>query len=201
LPLTLQVKLLRFLQEQTFIRVGGREEIHCDARVIAATNSDPKQAVTKGRFREDLYFRLAVVVVDLPPLRDREDDVVLMAKEFLRRFAMEAGRTGLTFAPETLASMRKYPWPGNVRELQNRIHRAVIMTEGKRISRADMELSDAFNSHGATLREARENVEREMIQQALKRNAGKISSAANELGVSRPTLYELMEKLDIAKEG
>ncbi len=201
LPLPLQVKLLRFLQEQTFIRVGGREEIHCDARVVAATNSELKQAIAKGRFREDLYFRLAVVVVDLPPLRDREDDVVLMAKEFLRLFATETGRTGLTFAPETLTSIRKYPWPGNVRELQNRIHRAVIMTEGKRISRADMELSDAFNSHGGTLREARENVEREMIQQALKRNAGKISSAASELGVSRPTLYELMEKLDIAKEG
>jgi two-component system NtrC family response regulator len=200
LPLPLQVKLLRFLQEQTFIRVGGREEIHCDARVIAATNSDLKQAIAQGKFREDLYFRLAVVVIDLPPLRQREDDAVLMAKEFLRRFASEAGKTELTFTPDALASIQRYTWPGNVRELQNRIHRAVIMTDGKRISKADMELNDAPNSHGATLREARENIEREMIQQALKRNAGKISTTATELGVSRPTLYELMEKLDIAKE-
>jgi two-component system NtrC family response regulator len=201
LPPPLQVKLLRFLQDQTFLRVGGREEIHCDARVIAATNSDLKQAIAKGSFREDLYFRLAVVVIDLPPLRERGGDVVLMAKEFLRRFATETGKTALTFAPDTLISIQKYPWPGNVRELQNRIHRAVIMTDGKRISKADMELSDAINSHTATLREARENVERAMIQQALRRNAGKISSTASELGVSRPTLYELMEKLDIAKEG
>ena len=200
LPLLLQVKLLRFLQEQTFIRVGGREEIHCDARVIAATNSDLKQAIAKNKFREDLYFRLAVVVIDLPPLRARGDDVVLMAKEFLHRFATEAGKAGLTFTPDTLVSIRKHAWPGNVRELQNRIHRAVIMTDGKRISKADMELNDTGNSHGATLREARENVEREIIQQALKRNAGKISTTATELGVSRPTLYELMEKLDIAKE-
>ena len=200
LPLLLQVKLLRFLQEQTFIRVGGREEIHCDARVIAATNSDLKQAIAQGKFREDLYFRLAVVVIDLPPLRERGDDVVLMAKEFLRRFATEAGKAELTFTPDTLVSIQKYAWPGNVRELQNRIHRAVIMTDGKRISKADMELNDTANSHGATLREARENIEREMIQQALKRNAGKISTTATELGVSRPTLYELMEKLDIAKE-
>ena len=201
LPLTLQVKLLRFLQEQTFIRVGGREEIRCDARVITATNADLKQAIVQGKFREDLYFRLAVVVIDLPPLRQRGDDVVLLAKEFLRRFATEAGNPGLTFTPEALASAQRYTWPGNVRELQNRIHRAVIMTEGKRISRVDMGLSEVANSHGATLRKARENIEREMIQQALRRNAGKISTSATELGISRPTLYELMEKLDIAKEG
>lgn len=201
LPLLLQVKLLRFLQEQTFIRVGGREEIHCDARVIAATNSDLKQAVACGKFREDLFFRLAVVVISLPPLRQRGDDAVLMAKEFLRRFSAETGKTGLTFTSDTLASISRYAWPGNVRELQNRIRRAVIMTDGKRINRADMELSDASNTPGATLREARENIEREMIQQALKRNAGKISAAAIELGVSRPTIYELMEKLNIAKEG
>jgi two-component system NtrC family response regulator len=185
LPLALQVKLLRFLQEQTFIRVGGREEIRCDARVITATNSDLQQAIVQGKFREDLYFRLAVV----------------LAKEFLRRFAHEAGKTELTFTPDALASIQRYTWPGNVRELQNRIHRAVIMTEGKRISRVDMGLSDVANSHGATLRKARENIEREMIQQALRRNAGKISTTATELGISRPTLYELMEKLDIAREG
>jgi two-component system, NtrC family, response regulator len=200
LPLPLQVKLLRFLQEQTFIRVGGREEIHCDARVISATNSDLKQAVTQGKFREDLYFRLAVVVISLPPLREREDDVILMAKEFLRRFSAEAGKKGLTFTADTLASISKYSWPGNVRELQNRIHRAVIMVEGKRIGRADMELTDLANTPGATLKQARENIERAVIQKALRRNAGKISAAAAELGVSRPTLYELIEKLGVSNE-
>jgi two-component system, NtrC family, response regulator len=200
LPLSLQVKLLRFLQEQTFIRVGGREEIHCDARVITATNSDLRQAIVQGKFREDLYFRLAVVVIDLPPLRQRGDDVVFMAKEFLRRVASEAGKAWLTFTADALTSIRRHPWPGNVRELQNRIQRAVIMTEGKRITKADMELADSPNCHSATLREARAQVEKEMIQQALRRNAGKISTTASDLGVSRPTLYELMEKLNIAKE-
>jgi two-component system NtrC family response regulator len=200
LPLSLQVKLLRFLQEQTFLRVGGREQIHCDARVVTATNSDLKQAVSEGKFREDLYFRLAVVVINLPPLRERGDDVIMMAKDFLRRFSTEAGKKGLTFTPDALASMSKHAWPGNVRELQNRIHRAVIMVDGKRIDTADMELTDVTKTPSATLKEARENVEREVIQKALRRNAGKITATATELGVSRPTLYELMEKLDIVKE-
>jgi len=197
LPLPLQVKLLRFLQEQTFMRVGGRQEIQCDARVIAATNSDLKQAVANGKFREDLYFRLAVVVISLPPLRERGGDIAVMAKEFLRRFSAESGKAGLTFTPETLRSVSRHKWPGNVRELQNRIHRAVIMADGKRINTTDLELIENTPN---TLKDARENIEREMVQQALKRNAGKISGAATELGVSRPTLYELMEKLDIARE-
>lgn len=200
LSLPLQVKLLRFLQEHTFNRVGGREEIRCDARVITATNSDLKQGIAQSKFREDLYFRLAVVVIDLPPLRQRGEDVLLMAKEFLRRYTVETGKVGLTFTPDTLASIRRHGWPGNVRELQNRIHRAVIMADGKRIGRADMELTDQPNSRGATLREAREHLEREIIQQALKRNSGKISPTAIELGVSRPTLYELIEKLKIPND-
>lgn len=200
LSLPLQVKLLRFLQEHTFNRVGGREEIRCDARVITATNSDLKQGIAQSKFREDLYFRLAVVVIDLPPLRQRGEDVLLMAKEFLRRYTVETGKVGLTFTPDTLASILRHGWPGNVRELQNRIHRAVIMADGKRIGRADMELTDQPNSRGATLREAREHLEREIIQQALKRNSGKISPTAIELGVSRPTLYELIEKLKIPND-
>jgi two-component system, NtrC family, response regulator len=200
LSLPLQVKLLRFLQEHTFHRVGGREEIRCDARVITATNSDLKQGIAQSKFREDLYFRLAVVVIDLPPLRQRGEDVLLMAQEFLRRYTVETGKVGLTFTPDTLASIRRHGWPGNVRELQNRIHRAVIMADGKRIGRADMELTAQPNSRGATLREAREHLEREIIQQALKRNLGKISPTAIELGVSRPTLYELIEKLKIPND-
>jgi two-component system NtrC family response regulator len=199
LPLPIQVKLLRFLQEQTFMRVGGRQEIQSDARVIAATNADLKQATTNGTFREDLYFRLAVVIINLPPVRKRGDDVITMATEFLRRFAEQAGKPALTFTPETLRAVRQHDWPGNVRELQNRIHRAVIMADGKRITVRDLELTDATQALPVTtLKAAREHAERELIQQALKRNAGKISAASIDLGISRPTLYELIEKLGIS---
>jgi two-component system, NtrC family, response regulator len=201
LPLPVQVKLLRFLQEQTFIRVGGRQEIQSDARIIAATNADLKHAIASGKFREDLYFRLAVVVIGLPPLRDRGNDIALVATEFLNRFAAQSSKTGLAFAPETLRAASRHAWPGNVRELQNRVHRAVIMADSTRISPQDMELTDIAEAPAAsTLKEAREGIEREMILQALKRNAGKISAASIELGISRPTLYELMEKLEIARE-
>jgi two-component system NtrC family response regulator len=201
LPLPIQVKLLRFLQEQTFQRVGGRQDIQMDTRVVAATNTDLQRAIADGKFREDLYFRLAVVVISLPPLRERGDDVGLLAKQFLHRFAVKNGKGNLTFAPDTVRAMNRHTWPGNVRELQNRVQRAVIMADGKRISIADMELIDAAERlSAATLKEARENVERDMIKQALKRHSGRITSAAAELGISRPTLYELMEKLGIAKQ-
>ena len=131
LPFPIQVKLLRFLQEQTFMRVGGRQEIQCDVRIIAATNAELKHAIANGKFREDLYFRLAVVVIGLPPLRDRGDDIVVVATEFLNRFAAQSGKSGLAFAPETLRAASRYSWPGNVRELQNRVHRAVIMADGQ----------------------------------------------------------------------
>jgi two-component system, NtrC family, response regulator len=202
LPPQIQVKLLRFLQDQTFMRVGGRQELHCDVRVIAATNADLKNAIAQGNFREDLYFRLAVVVISLPPLRDRGDDIEVVATEFLKLFAAQAGKLGLSFAPETLRAARRYHWPGNVRELQNRVQRAVIMAEGKRIIPADMELphiTDALPPPN-TLKGARESLEREMVLQALKRNAGKISAASVELGISRPTLYELMAKLGISNQ-
>jgi two-component system NtrC family response regulator len=202
LPPSIQVKLLRFLQDQTFMRVGGRQELECDVRIVAATNADLKNAIAQGKFREDLYFRLAVVVISLPPLRDRGDDIELVATQFLNVFAAQAGKTDLSFAPETLRAARRYNWPGNVRELQNRVQRAVIMADGKRIMPADMELAHVTNAllSPNTLKEARESLEREMVVQALKRNAGKISAASVELGISRPTLYELMAKLGIANE-
>ena len=201
LPLPMQVKLLRFLQEQCFMRVGGRQQIQSDVRIIAATNADLKQATANGRFREDLYFRLAVVIINLPSLRQRGDDVILMATEFLRRFAQQAGKPELTFTPETLQALRRHHWPGNVRELQNRIQRAVIMADGNRIAVKDIELGQATESLPATtLKAARENTEREIIQEALRRNAGKISAASVELGISRPTLYELIEKLGISND-
>ena len=200
LPPAVQVKLLRFLQEHRFQRVGGRQEIEVDARIIAATNADLKKGIAKGTFREDLYYRLAVVVIDLPPLRERGNDVCAVAKAFLERFGAKQGKSGLTFAPETLRALRRHRWPGNVRELQNRVQRAVIMADGKRITVKDMELTDVTDALSAiTLKEARENIEREMVQQALNRHGGRISAAATELGISRPTLYELMEKLGIVR--
>lgn len=200
-PPAIQVKLLRFLQEQTFQRVGGRQEIKVDTRVIAATNADLKQLIANGKFREDLYFRLAVVVINLPPLRERGDDVAVVASEFLHRFAAQNGKTGVSFAPDALRAVNCHSWPGNIRELQNRVQRAVIMADRKRITASDLELGDAADAGTtSTLKEARENIEREMVQQALKRHGGKITSAAAELGISRPTLYELMEKLGVARD-
>ncbi len=201
LPPPVQVKLLRFLQENTFQRVGGRQTLRADVRVVAATNADLKGLIAKGEFREDLFFRLAVVVVNLPSLRVREDDTILLAQTFLARFAALNGKTGLSFSPEALRVLARHPWPGNVREMQNRVQRAVIMADGARIGVDDLELSETASSMPTfSLKEARENVEREMVQNALKRHGGKISAASIDLGISRPTLYELMEKLGIARE-
>jgi two-component system, NtrC family, response regulator len=198
LPAPIQVKLLRFLQDKKFQRVGGRQEIQSDARVIAATNADLKSAVKNDSFREDLYFRIAVVTLNLPSLRERGDDITLIAREFLQRYAVQNGRTGLSFAPDALRAIYRYNWPGNVRELQNRVQRAVIMSEGKRLRIEDLDLGQLVEGmQPLTLKEAREDLEREMIRQALKRSGGKISNAATELGISRPTFYELMEKLGI----
>jgi len=200
IPLQLQVKLLRFLQEQRIERVGGRQEIQVDTRVIAATNVDLKKAIAGGRFREDLYYRLAVVTLNLPALRDRTGDVYLLAQEFLRRNVQASGKDVLTFSQDALRALKTYSWPGNVRELENRVKRAVIMAEGKRLRAEDLELESFSGSPGSlNLKDAREAAERDVIQHALRRHSGKISAAATELGISRPTLYELMEKLGIAK--
>jgi two-component system, NtrC family, response regulator len=200
ISLPLQVKLLRFLQEQSIERVGGRQEIHVDARIVAATHADLKTGMSEGTFREDLFFRLAVVQIVLPALGDRGDDILLLAQSFLDHFAAQNKKTGLTFGQEALRAIRQYSWPGNVRELQNRVQRAVIMCAGKRLTSKDLELSDEIPSAPATsLKKARETLELEMVQNALRRNSGKITAAATELGISRPTLYELMAKLGIQK--
>jgi two-component system NtrC family response regulator len=200
IPLPIQVKLLRFLQEQCIERVGGRQEIQVDTRVIAATNADLKKGMEAGTFREDLFYRLAVVQLVLPALRERDDDVVLLAQSFMQQFAAQNGKTGLTFAPDAVRALRRHPWPGNVRELQNRVRRAVIMGEGKRLTPADLELAEnAASPQTSTLKDAREELEREMIQQSLRKHGGKITAAAIELGISRPTFYELMDKLGIQR--
>jgi two-component system, NtrC family, response regulator len=203
LPPAIQVKLLRFLQEQRLQRVGGRQEIQVDTRLVAATNADLKQLISSGKFREDLYFRLAVVTICLLPLRQRGEDIVFLAREFLQKYSSQDGRPKMVFAPDALRAMNSHSWPGNVRELQNRVKRGVIMASGSRVTAKDLELQRdiaVVASAATTLRQAREHVERELIEQALKRHSGKITSAAADLGISRPTLYELMEKLGIAKE-
>jgi two-component system NtrC family response regulator len=203
LPPGIQVKLLRFLQEQRFQRVGGRQEIQVDTRLVAATNADLKKLIDDGKFREDLYFRLAVVTIRLPPLRERGEDVVLLAREFLQRYGRQEADRNLVFAPDAVRAIARHSWPGNVRELQNRVKRGVIMATGPRVTARDIELT--IGTAGAswcatTLKQARENVERELVEHALKRSSGNITSAAADLGVSRPTLYELMEKLGISND-
>ena len=200
LPAPTQVKLLRFLQDKRLQRVGGREELEIDTRIVAATNANLEDAIEKGSFREDLYFRLAVVVLNLPPLRERSSDVVTLAQEFLKKYGEDNGKERLSFTPDTLNAISEYGWPGNVRQLENRIQRAVIMAEGNRVTLADMELTAFVHSEvPLKLKEARVSLEREMLEKALKKHSGKITAAAKELGVSRPTIYELMDKLGIEK--
>ncbi|RPH51225.1 MAG: PEP-CTERM-box response regulator transcription factor [Desulfobacteraceae bacterium] len=202
LPLLLQVKILRYLQEQVIERVGGREEIVVDARVLAATNRDLEAAMKEGKFREDLYFRLGVFVLNLPPIRERETDVIELARVFLSRYAEENRKKISGFTSDAVEAIQGYGWPGNVRELENRMRRAVIMAEGKKITPEDLEMgaTPRVRYVGMGLKEAREALEKELISKALARNNGHLTKAATELGISRPTLYDLMEKFGIPKE-
>ncbi|MBI4529436.1 MAG: PEP-CTERM-box response regulator transcription factor [Deltaproteobacteria bacterium] len=197
----LQVKLLRFLQEHRIERLGGREEIQIDVRVIAATNTDLKQAMNNGRFREDLYYRLGVVIISVPPLRERQGDISLLAKAMLSRFSVENGNKITGFTAGALRALETHSWPGNIRELENRIRRAVVMAEGSKLTPDDLQLDGGFSPTASlNLREAREALERTLVQRALMRNKGRLTQAAADLGISRPTLYELMEKLGIGKK-
>jgi two-component system, NtrC family, response regulator len=203
LPPPLQVKLLRFLQEHKMERVGGRQEIEVDARVIAATNADLERGMKDGSFREDLYYRLAVVSISLPPLRERGEDVVILAKVFLDRFTRENGKNIAGFSADALSALKTHNWPGNVRELENRVKRGVIMAEGRKLTSEDLELgSSGPDSYGSvSLKEAREELERELIQRILSKHNGNMTRTAAELQVSRPTLYELMDKLGLKRDG
>src|SRR5687768_4283645 len=200
LPQPLQVKFLRFLQERVIQRVGGRKDIPINARVIAATNTDLKKAMVENQFREDLYYRLAVVTLKLPPLREREGDIPLIAQSFLKRFATEVGMDKKSFSSAALRHLEQYHWPGNVREMENRIRRAVIMSEGARVTEADLELTlTDVPLAGRTLQEARDELDRQLVTQAHRRLKGNISAAATQLGISRPTLYELMDKFGLRR--
>jgi len=202
LSLPLQVKLLRFLQERVIEHVGGRKEIEVDTRVIAATNRDLKEAMQNGSFREDLYFRLGVINIYLPPLRERRGDLLLLAKAFLTKYAEESGKKLNGFTVSATEAIEKFEWTGNVRELENRIKRAVIMAEGKRLTTKDLEMETSKSRYESmSLKEAREAIEKELIERSLARNKGNITKAAVELGVSRPTLYDLMQKAGITTDG
>ena len=203
LPHALQAKLLRFLQERTVERLGGRQEIPVDVRVVCATHQDLKTLIQEGRFREDLYYRLAEIVVNIPALRARAGDAVLLAHAFLRRFALEQKRAGLTFSDDALRAIEQHPWPGNVRELLNATKRAAIMADSERVTCEDLGLPSPVN-HASVgegsdldLRTVREAAERQAIVAALARSNGNIVRAAEILGVSRPTLYDLMRRLTI----
>lgn len=198
LPLNLQVKLLRFLQDGLVERVGGRESIPVNTRVIAATNRDLQEAMKGGKFREDLFFRLGVISITLPPLRERNEDILHLAKAFLERYAQANKKKIKGFTNRALDAIEQYTWPGNVRELENRIKRAVIMTDEKKITAEDLEISGPLHKQERlSLKEARDMVEKEMVIKAMARNDGNLTKAAAELGVSRPTLYDLMEKYGI----
>ncbi len=196
-----QVKLLRVLQERQLERVGGRELIPLDVRVLAATNRDIKQAMIEGAFREDLYYRLAVVSIEIPPLRERLEDMRSMTNRFLERFSAEYKVRVRQFSPEAAAAMDAYPWPGNVRELENRIKRAVIMAKGRRITAADLELAgEAVEAPPVSLKLARKETERRVLVDALKRYRGNISRAAKAIQISRPAFHELMAKHKISAD-
>jgi two-component system NtrC family response regulator len=196
MPLALQAKLLRFLQDRVVERIGGRERITVDVRIVCATNKDPAAMIRAGEFREDLYYRISEVTVRIPPLRDRAGDAIVIARMILDRRAREHGRPIKGFTPGALKAIEKYPWPGNIRELENRINGAVIMTEGKSISEADLGLPSESGSDltWLNLRVARQQAESAAIRQALAASSGNLSRAAELLGITRPTLYDLLDK-------
>jgi len=204
LPQYLQSKLLRFLQERVIERIGGRQEIAIDTRIVCATHQDLGELIKQQKFREDLYYRLAEIVINIPPLRRRQGDPVLLAHAFLRRFAQEQHRGAMAFTDDALHAIEAHPWPGNVRELLNAIKRVVIMADGNRIGRDDLGLPTAAPTEGALadeksfdLRAVREKAERGAVVSALAHANGNIARASELLGVSRPTLYDLMHRLAI----
>jgi two-component system NtrC family response regulator len=198
IPLPLQVKLLRFLQERVIERIGGRQPILVDTRIVCATHQDLDAMIADGRFREDLYYRLAEIVVKIPSLAERAGDAVLLARHFVNRFGRELNPGVQSLSPDAVDAIDAYPWPGNVRELENRLKRAVIMADGKAVTAVDLDLpTNTANDDEPlpiNLRAAREVADRKAIRQAMSRTDNNISGAAKLLGVSRPTLYDLLKQ-------
>jgi two-component system, NtrC family, response regulator len=201
MPMSLQVKLLRFIQERVIERVGGRETIPVDVRIVCATHQDLEGRIRTGGFREDLFYRIGELALDIPPLRERDDDCVVLARHLIDKFSADHGRRRLQLAPDALAALRTHPWAGNVRELENRIKRAVILAEGQSITAAHMGLTAPAGSDepeaSATLQEARDEAERKALSSALALSAGNLSAAAKILGVSRPTVYSLLKQHNV----
>jgi two-component system NtrC family response regulator len=200
MPLPLQAKLLRFLQERTIERIGGRAEIAVDVRVVCATNKNLKQAMATGAFREDLYYRIAEITIDIPPVREREGGRLLLARYLLNKFAKQQGRSIKGFTEDAHDAVETYAWPGNVREMENKIKAALIMAEGKFVTAADLGLAVAANPPSLNLRVVRQHAETHAIREALARAGGNISRTAEFLGVTRPTLYDLMAKYAISTD-
>ena len=198
IPLPLQVKLLRFLQERVIERIGGRSAIAVDTRIVCATHQDLDAMTADGRFREDLYYRLAEIVVKIPSLAERSGDAVLLARHFVNRFGRELNPSIQSLSADAIEAIDAYGWPGNVRELENRIKRAVIMADGKSVSAADLDLQAGVDVGEdvlpINLRAAREIADRKAIRQAMSRTDNNISGAAKLLGISRPTLYDLLKQ-------
>jgi two-component system, NtrC family, response regulator len=199
LPMALQAKLLRFLQERRIERLGGREEIAVDVRVVCATHRNLKALIAEGRFREDLYYRLAEIVIEVPPLRSRAGDASLLAHAFVQRIAAELKRGTMSLAPDAIGAIERHRWPGNVRELENVLKRAVIMAEGGVMHAADLGLGDAGDAgnENLNLRWVRDEAERQALLRALGRTNNNLSRAADLLGISRPTLYDLMHRFGL----
>ncbi len=198
MPPALQAKLLRFLQDRSIERVGGRESIKIDVRIISATNKDLKAEMASGHFREDLYYRLNEVAFHLPPLRERKGDAALLSSYFIQLFnkTLNTHIKGLT--ADATAAVNAYAWPGNIRELENRIKRAMVLCHGKYLNTTDLDLEPSDeNTQTMTLRQAREKAEKEIVTQALAQTQDNVSQSAKILGVSRPTLYELMKNLGL----
>jgi len=196
-PLPLQVKLLRFLQERVIERVGGRKPIAVDTRIVCATHQDVDAMVASGAFREDLYYRLAEIVVRIPSLAERTGDPVLLAKHFLHHYAKTMNRPVTGLSPDALSAIDAWGWPGNVRELENRMKRAVIMADGKSVTAIDLDLAERDTPDPINLKAVRETADRKAIRHALARAEGNISNTAKLLGISRPTLYDLLKNYDL----
>lgn len=199
MPLALQSKLLRFLQEREVERIGGRETIPVDVRIICATHQDLPALIADGRFREDLYYRINEVTIPLPPLRERAEDLPLLARYFLEQAARRHGRDVRGFTSKAVRVIQAHPWHGNVRELENVVNSAVIMAEGKRIRPEELRLGSTIDEGSLDLREVRAQAEQRAIQRALTQVGGNLSRVADLLGISRPTLYDLLDKHGLRK--
>ncbi|MGI9270610.1 MAG: PEP-CTERM-box response regulator transcription factor [Woeseiaceae bacterium] len=201
MPLALQAKMLRFLQERVIERVGGREEISVDVRVICATNQNPENLIKENLFREDLYYRVSEITINIPPYRDREEGRLILARTLLHKYNKQQGRALNGFSDDAVKAIESYSWPGNVRELENKIKGAVIMADGKQVSAEDLGISaDDGDTASFNLREVRQHAETRAIRIALTKSYGNISKAAEMLGITRPTLYDLLNKYGLSAE-